>query len=80
MRHALVVDGDILSRLQCAKLLRVSTKTVERWTRRAWRPLPVHQPSGDSGRLFYLKSEVLDWLSSQSNGSRRSVRAASSTR
>lgn len=48
-----------LTKAELAKALRVTTRTVERWSARGWLPTPVRLPNG---RLRFPLDQVKDAL------------------
>jgi|TARA_B100000035_G_scaffold3534_1_gene3107 excisionase family DNA binding protein len=45
---------------EAADFLEVSLSTLNRWT--AERRVPFHQTTGDRGRLYFFKSEIVEFI------------------
>jgi excisionase family DNA binding protein len=45
---------------EAAEFLEVSSSTLNRWT--ADRLVPYHQTTGDRGRLYFFKSEIVEYI------------------
>jgi hypothetical protein len=63
--HDFTTTGEILSRDEAARFLRVSVGTMSHWA--ATGTGPRFSRSGDvRGRAFYLRSDLLRWVESRS--------------
>ena len=62
VRTAVALEpGEIMTREEAAKLLRVHPHTLDRWRYRKQGPT-YHQPRGRRARVVYFRSELLAWL------------------
>lgn len=58
-----MADDDIMTIDDVAELFGVDRRTISRWRKLPRRPLPAHRVTSGR-RVYFIRSEIMDWLRS----------------